>query len=119
MRAGVLAVGQAKELEQKESELAGVSKALADQGVSSPSIWACCTGACSAMWSSARQEELARWLEEHRARVSTAERLPGAIASFLADFESLDVRRQRAQLQAFIRSAYVYRDGRLESELRG
>ncbi len=37
-----LALGQAKELEQKEAELAGVSKALADlEGVSSFSIWTC------------------------------------------------------------------------------
>ncbi len=53
----------------------------------------------------ARREELSSWLEEQRTRVSTAERLPGAIQSFLTDFESLDVRHQKAQLQAILKSA--------------
>ena len=65
-----------------------------------------------------RREELSLWLEEQRTRVSTAERLPGAIASFLADFESQDVRHQN-QLQSILRSAYVFRDERIELEFRG
>ena len=64
-------------------------------------------------------EKLSNWLEEQRTRVSTAERLPGAIKSFLTDFESLDVRQQKAQLQAILKSAYVYRDDRLKLEFRG
>ncbi len=67
----------------------------------------------------ARREELGSWVEEQRTRVSTAERLPGAIKSFLADFESLDVRHQKAQLQAILKSAYVFRDERIELEFRG
>ncbi len=67
----------------------------------------------------ARREELNSWLEVQRTRVSTAERLPGAIQSFLTDFESLDVRHQKAQLQAILKSAYVYRDDRIELEFRG
>ncbi len=67
----------------------------------------------------ARREELALWIEEQRTRVSTAERLPGAIQSFLADFESLDVRHQKAQLQAILKSAYVFRDDKIELEFRG
>ncbi len=67
----------------------------------------------------ARREELTQWLEEQRSRVSTAERLPGAIASFLSDFESLDVRHQKAQLQAILKSAFVFRDDRIEVEFRG
>ncbi len=54
-------------------------------------------------------------------RVSTAERLPGAIQFFMEGFESLDVRHQTAQLQAILKSAYVYRDGRFsfgQRELR-
>ena len=66
-----------------------------------------------------RREELSSWLEEQRTRVATAERLPGAIQSFLADFETLDVRHQKAQLQAILKSAYVYRDDRIELEFRG
>ena len=65
-----------------------------------------------------RREELNLWIEEQRTRVSTAERLPGAISSFLADFESLDVRRQKAQLQDILKSAYVYRDHGLELDFR-
>ncbi len=67
----------------------------------------------------ARREELARWIQEQRTRFSTAERLPGAIRSFLKDFESLDVRHQKAQLQAILKSAYVFRDERIELEFRG
>ena len=66
-----------------------------------------------------RREELAHWIEEQRSRDSTAERLPGAIQSFLADFESLDVRHRKAQLQAILKSAYVYRDDHLKLECRG
>ena len=67
----------------------------------------------------ARREELAQWLDEQRGRVSTAERMPGAIKSFLEDFESLDVRHQKAQLQSILKSAYVFRDERIEVEFRG
>ncbi len=66
-----------------------------------------------------RREKLGSWLREQRTRVSTAERLPGAIQSFLADFESLDVRHQKAQLQAILKSVYVFRDDHLELEFRG
>ncbi len=45
--------------------------------------------------------------------------MPAAIASFLTDFESLDVRHQKAQLQAILKSAYVYRDDKIELEFRG
>ena len=67
----------------------------------------------------ARQEELCSWLEGQRTKESTAERLPGAIKSFLADFEGLDVRHQKAQLQAILESACVFRDERIELEFRG
>ncbi len=67
----------------------------------------------------ARREELSRWLEEQRSRVSTAERLPGAIQSFLEDFQGMDVRHQKAQLQAILKTAHVYRDDRIELKFRG
>ena len=63
--------------------------------------------------------QFGRAMEELGTRFSTAERLPGAIKSFLEDFESLDVRHQKAQLQAILKSAYVYRDERIELEFRG
>ena len=63
--------------------------------------------------------QFGRAMEELGTRFSTAERLPGTIKSFLEDFESLDVRHQKAQLQAILKSAYVYRDERIELEFRG
>ena len=52
----------------------------------------------------ARQEELSRWLEEQRNQVSTAERMPRAIQPFLEDFQHMDVRHQKAQLQAILKA---------------
>ena len=129
-----LALGQAKELEQKELELAGVSRALADlegqflqhldllkRGVLSEAEFSKANEVARSQSTAleARREELARWVEEQRTRFSTAERLPGAIKSFLEGFESLDVRHQKAQLQAILKSAYVYRDERIELEFCG
>ena len=65
------------------------------------------------------REESGQWLEEQRNRVSTAERLPGAIQSFLADFESLAVRHQKAQFQSILKPAYVFRDDGIELVFRG
>ena len=129
-----LALGQAKEMKQKEVELAGVSRALADlegqflqhldllkRDVLSETEFSKANEVARSQSTAleTRRKELSSWLEEQRTRVSTAERLPGAIQSFLADFESLDVRHQKAQLQAILKSAYVYRDDRIELEFRG
>ena len=129
-----LALGQAEEMEQKEAELAGVSKALTDlegqflrhldllkRDVLSETKFSKANEVARSQTTAleTRREELSSWLEERRARVSTAERLPGAIQSFLADFEGLDVRHQKAQLQAILKPAYVFRDDRIELEFRG
>ncbi len=129
-----LSLGQAKELEQKEAELAGVSRALGDlegqflqhldllkRGVLSETEFSKANEVARSQSTAleTRREELSSWIEEQRTRVSTAERLPGAIKSFLTDFESLDVRHQKAQLQAILKSAYVYRDDKIELEFRG
>ena len=45
--------------------------------------------------------------------------MPAAIASLLADFESLDARHRKAQLQAILKSAYVFRDNPIGLEFRG
>jgi len=66
-----------------------------------------------------RRGELTGWLEAQRTRITTAERLPGAIKSFQADFESLDVRHQKAQLHAILESAYAYGNDRIDLEFRG
>ena len=129
-----LAIGQAKELEHKEVELAGVSRALADlegqflqhldllkRNVLSEAEFSKANEVARSQSTAleARREELALWIEEQQTRVSTAERLPGAIKSFLADFESLDVRHQKAHLQSILKSAYVFRDDKIELEFRG
>ena len=66
-----------------------------------------------------RSEELRGWLAEHRTRVATAERLLGAIASYLSNFECLDFRRQKAQLQVILKSAYVCWYEHIEQEFQG
>ena len=129
-----LAIVQAKELEQKEAELAGVTRALSDlegqflkhldllkRGVLSEAEFSKANEVArsQSVGLDARREELNSWLERQRSRVSTAELLPRAIKSFLTDFEGLDVRHQKAQLQAILKSAYVFRDDHIELEFRG
>lgn len=113
-------------LSHGKAELAGVSRALGDlEGQFLQHLDLLKRGVLSETeFSKANEvarsgEELSSWVEKQRGRVSTAERLPGAITSFLADFEGLDVRHQKAQLQAILKSAYVFRDDRLELEFRG
>ncbi len=121
-------------VEARARELAGVSRALADlegqflqhldllkRGVLSETEFSKANEVARSQSTAleAIREELGSWVEEQRTRVSTADRLPGAIQSFLADFESLDVRHQKAQLQAILKSAYVFRDERIELEFRG
>ncbi len=55
----------------------------------------------------ARRDELRTWVEKQRERVSAAERLPEAIGSFLDDFQGMEVRNQKAQLQTILKAAYV------------
>ena len=67
----------------------------------------------------ARKGELEDWVEEQHDKASAADSLPGAIRSFLEDFQEMDVRVQKAHLQTILKAAHVYRDGRIELELRG
>ena len=66
-----------------------------------------------------RESELAQWVEQVRSSEAQIERLPEAIGSFLEDFQGMDIRWQKAQLQTLLRAAYIYRDGRIELEFRG
>ncbi len=59
------------------------------------------------------------WVEKQRERVSAAERLPGAIGSFLDEFQEIEVRQQKAQLQTILKAAYVFKDNSIELEFRG
>ena len=66
----------------------------------------------------ARRDELKKWVGEQRERVLAAERLPGAIGSFLDDFQGMEVRQQKAQLQSILKAAYVKKDNSIELEFR-
>ena len=48
-----------------------------------------------------------------------AERLPGAVGSFLEEFQGMGVRQQKAQLQTILKAAYVNKDNSIELEFRG
>ncbi len=67
----------------------------------------------------ARRDELRKWVGEQRERVLAAERLPGAIGSFLVDFQGMEVRQQKAQLQTILKAAYINQEDRLELDFRG
>jgi len=73
-------------------------------------------GKSGSMW---KCQELEVWLQDQDSRVSSAQRIPFKIRSFLEDFEGLDIRVQKAHLQTILKSAYIYRDGRIEVEFRG
>jgi site-specific DNA recombinase len=129
-----LATARGKDLEEREQELQGVLKALSElehqflqhldllkRGViSEPEFVRANEAARSQVGAlESRRDELSTWLAEQRGRVAAAEGLPQAIRSFLEDFQELDVRRQKAQLQTILKACYVYRDDRLELEFRG
>ena len=64
-------------------------------------------------------QELEGWLRNQETKASSAERIPVEIKSFLEDFQGLDIRIQKARLQTILKSAYVHRDRRIEVEFRG
>jgi oligoendopeptidase F len=65
----------------------------------------------------ARRQELEVWVNDQRNKTSTAERIPGAIRSLLEDFEGMDVRVQKANLQTILKAAHV-RGDEIELEFR-
>jgi acyl-CoA reductase-like NAD-dependent aldehyde dehydrogenase len=67
----------------------------------------------------AQKAELSQWIDEQQGKVSTAEKIPQAINSFREDFQRMDVRLQKTDLQTILKAAYVYGDGRIELEFRG
>ena len=129
-----LAAVQTKELADKEAELAGAEQALSTlegqflqhldllqrEVISEPEfVKANESARTQSAALQARRNELQEWVAEQRERVSAAERLPGAIGSFLEDFQQMEVRQQKAQLQTILKAAYVDRDDRLDLEFRG
>jgi hypothetical protein len=65
-----------------------------------------------------RKAELSHWLQQEHSKAALVENMPRQITSFLEAFEQLDPRQQKAQLQTLLKSAHVYRDGRIELEFR-
>ena len=129
-----LAAVQTRELADKEAELAGAELALGklegqflqhldplQRKVISESefVKANESARIQAGALEARRDELKSWVGEQRERVSAAERLPGAIGSFLEDFQGMEVRQQKAQLQTILKAAYVNKDKTIELEFRG
>ena len=129
-----LAAVQTKELSAKESELAGAEQALAKiegqflqhldllkrEVISEPEFVKANEAARGQVIAlEARRDELRKWVGEQRERVLAAERLPGAIGSFLVDFQGMEVRQQKAQLQTILKAAYINQEDRLELDFRG
>jgi len=129
-----LAAVQAKELADKEAELVGVEQALGKvegqflqhldllqrEVISEPEfVKANESARTQATALESRRDELRAWVEEQRERVLSAERLPGAIGSFLEDFQGMEVRQQKAQLQTILKAVYVNKDNNIELEFRG
>ncbi len=128
-----LAAVQTKELADKEAELAGAEQALSkverqflqhldllQRGVITEPEFVKANDASrdQAGALEARRDELKQWVGEQRERVSAAERLPGAIGTFLEDFQEMEVRQQKAQLQTILKTAYVNKDNSIELEFR-
>jgi site-specific DNA recombinase len=125
---------QTRELADKESELAGAEQALSklegqflqhldllQRGVITEAefVKANESDRSQAGALEARRDELKAWVTAQRERISAAERLPGAIGSFLEDFQEMEVRQQKAQLQTILKAAYVYQDkSTIELEFR-
>ena len=63
------------------------------------------------------KETLARWIEEQAGQEQTIERVPGMIKTFLEDFQHMEPRVQKAQLQTILKAAHVSRD-KIELEFR-
>ena len=65
-----------------------------------------------------RRDELHDWIQEQEDRAATSERIPADIRTFLEDFQTMEPRVQKAHLQTILKSAYVFRDNRIELEFR-
>ena len=66
----------------------------------------------------AKKEELAGWLNKQQRKTEAVRDIPTAVGSFLVDFQSMDIRKQKSQLQTLLKAIHVYRDDRLELEFR-
>jgi hypothetical protein len=65
-----------------------------------------------------RKEELTTKLQQAQASEALIDRVPLEIQSFLEAFQSLEPRQQKAHLQTVLKTAHVYRDGKIELEFK-
>ena len=65
-----------------------------------------------------RKMELQTWLEQEHARASLVEKVPQTVKTFIEAFQVMEPRQQKAKLQTILKTAHVYRDGRIELEFR-
>ena len=65
-----------------------------------------------------RKAELELTVATQRDLKVQSETVPAKIRSFLEDFREMDVRQAKAILQGIMKTAHVYKDGRIELEFR-
>ena len=65
-----------------------------------------------------QRQELEHWTEEQAGKTSAADQIPGAVKSFLEDFQRMEPRIQKAHLQTILKAAHVNRDNTIELEFR-
>ncbi|MFO8101900.1 MAG: recombinase family protein [Dehalococcoidia bacterium] len=66
----------------------------------------------------AKQADLSKAIEETSECEALTEKVPHEIRSFFEDFQTLDIRQQKARLQSIVKAIYVWNDNRIEIEFR-
>jgi site-specific DNA recombinase len=129
-----LAIAERQDLEKYESELKGIEKRLADledqfldqlydllrRKVLTEQEFARANEAARNQKTELekRKEELSQQLEKARVSEGTIEKVPRIIKTFIEAFQSLEPRQQKAQLQTILKTANIYKDGKIELEFR-
>jgi hypothetical protein len=129
----LLSVTEQRELEQYEAELKGIEKRLTeldnqftkdmdrlDRGILNEADFAKRNADRHHEQPilETRKAALQSKVNSERNKVDMVNRVPLAIKSFLEDFQTLDVRQQKAKLQTILKAVHIYRDGRIELEFR-
>ena len=65
-----------------------------------------------------RRVTLVARLVQERDRAAMVAKVPTQIGAFIEDFQNLDPRLQKAQLQTILKAVHVWNDGRIELEFR-
>ncbi len=66
-----------------------------------------------------RKEAISKALSQAKASEALIEKVPQAIKTFEDAFQNLELRQQKAQLQTILKTAHIYKDGKIELEFRG